>query len=348
MIGVENREKASDLSLGYADIPDPMVKEAIAAIIARMTPHYFELMKEAKADPTIISDFQSSLAGYENFGSLRPQMRAEIKEAQRLAPNCKIAIKISTHDDSRVSVFSETNSELNTDQTIDQTRLHIRCRVEAKDIQERDALDRLLSQLFKKLKSLGCGDKGRFDIRLEKGILALEGGSWRWHHDGEIFKTSITTCYSKKKEWSTRISTGPTEHGVLYDAKKVFHRAPLSSDLNGEELKLDDYRLFIRYNEFYAPDETTFQATKEEDPLVRTFTVPVPSSFPPLTLPEMKKINVKLPGFEKSEEFKHLFNSQWAIPKIIPANFENLLTPIVLPKINVSELLANLLKPKEP
>lgn len=128
-----------------------------------------------------------------------------------------------------------------------------------KDIKEADSLDLLLLQLSKKILSLGHGDKGTFDIRLEKGCLSLEGNPWKWHFDGEVFKTSITVCHSNKKNWSTRIADfkmesngSPANHGFLYDALKVYHRAPVPSDLDGEELNANDYRLFIRYNEFYT------------------------------------------------------------------------------------------------
>lgn len=47
----------------------------------------------------------------------------------------------------------------------------------------------------------------------------------------------------------------PADHGFLYDALNVYHRAPIPSDLGGEELNADDYRLLIRYNEFYTNGE---------------------------------------------------------------------------------------------
>ena len=106
---------------------------------------------------------------------------------------------------------------------------------------------------------MGYQDEGTFDIRLEKGCMSLEGNPWRWHFDGEeIFKTSITVCYSNKKNWSTRVglpNERPADHGFLYDALKVYHRAPIPFDLKGEEVNADDYRLFIRYNEFYKKSE---------------------------------------------------------------------------------------------
>lgn len=262
------------LSLCYADIPDQMVTDAVDAIISRMAPAYLELIREAKDKPEIISDYKSSLRSYYEDRSLIPEIRSDV-EAQGMASDCFVVTE-GLNSDRRISVFSEKNSKFDENQPMDKSRFYIRLNVNAKDIEDKDPLDHLLSELSKKILSLGYGSEGTFDIRLEKGFLSLEGNPWKWHYDGEILKTSVTVCYSNKKNWSTRVANSQMEsigraadHGFLYDALHVYHRAPLPSDLEGEELIADDYRLFIRYQEFYTKSErpqfpNTNGAKKEE------------------------------------------------------------------------------------
>lgn len=254
-------------------ITEQTVIDAVGAIISRMIPTYCELMREAKERPEIISDHSSYLHAYYAGQSITSEMRSSLEEAEKMAPNWKAVTK--THSDNRISVFSE-NNEFDETQTLKDTRFYIKLRVnteDVKNVQEQDQLDNLLSHLSKKIFSLGYGEEGTFDIRLEKGYLPLEANPWKWHFDG-IFKTSITVCYSNKKNWSTRVwdptmgSDGkPADHDFLYDALNIYHRAPIPSDLEGNELQADDYRLFIRYNEFYKSDERVIphRAAPEED-----------------------------------------------------------------------------------
>lgn len=253
----------SSLPLCRLDIPDQMVTGAIDAIISRMALAYLELMREAKERPEIISDYKSSLYDYYKDQSLTPEIQSNVMEAQNMAPNCSVITK-TLSPERRISVLSEKNSEFDENPDLDKARLQIRLRIKAKNIKEEDPLDHLLSQLSKKLFSLGYGDEGTFDIRLEKGCLSLVGNDRRWHFDGEAFKTSITVCFSSQKNWSTRVFDSktqcgrPADHGCLYDALNVYHRAPIPSDLEGKELNADDYRLFIRYNEFFTLDERPY------------------------------------------------------------------------------------------
>jgi hypothetical protein len=203
-----------------------------------------------------------------------------VMEAQKMAPDCNVMTK-TLPSKRRISVFSEKNMKFDENQALDKARLYIKLSVNAKDIKEEDPLDHLLSQLSKKIFFQRYGDEGSFDIRLEKGCLSLEGNPWRWHFDGEIFKTSITVCYSNKESWSTRVSDSkmesngrPADHGFLYDALNVYHRAPIPSDLEGEELNADDYRLFIRYNEFYIKGERAIpdrDAAEKEESSAKNF-----------------------------------------------------------------------------
>lgn len=253
------------LSLGQVDTPNTMVTSAVDAIISQFAPAYLELINEATVHPEIISDYKSSLYDYYKDMSLTPEIRRDVSIAQEIAPNCKVVTK-ALSSQKKISVFSENNSEFDGNQAIEKARLHINLRVNAKDLKKEDPLTLLLSQLSKKILSLGYGNEGTFDVRLEKGILPLEGNPWKWHFDGEIFKSSITVCYSNKKNWSTRISGGkPAEHSCLYDALKVYHRAPIPSDLEGKELNADDYRLFIRYNEFYTANERATSDSNEAE-----------------------------------------------------------------------------------
>ncbi len=247
------------LSLGCVDIPDQTVTSAVDAIISRIAPAYLDLMRKAKENPDIISDYKSSLNDHYKNMSLTPEIRADLKEAKNMASNCNVIFK-KLPSRGEISVFSENNREFLEGSALAKARFFVKLRIKSKDVQEEDPLDCMLSQLSKKILSLGYGDKGIFDVRLEKGCMSLAGNPWRWHCDGEIFKTSITVCYSNKKNWSTRVVGEKDEiaaHGFFYDALKVYHRAPIPSDLNGEELNADDYRLFIRYNEYRGKREVS-------------------------------------------------------------------------------------------
>src|SRR5437588_4798752 len=78
-----------------ANIPDQMVMSAIDAIIARMAPDYLELMRESRDKPEIISDYKASLYdfGKELNRDLSYEDMATVREAQKLAPNCKVVTK---------------------------------------------------------------------------------------------------------------------------------------------------------------------------------------------------------------------------------------------------------------
>jgi len=374
------------LSLCYVDIPDQMVTSSVDAIISRMAPAYLELMREAKEKSEIISDYKSSLYDYykDMCTSLTPEMRTDVREAQKMAQDCNVITKMLPSE-RRISVFLKKNREFDENQALDKASVYIRLSVKAKDIKEEDPLDHLLSQLSKKILSQGYGGEGTFDIRLEKGCLSLEGDPWRWHFDGNIFKTSVTVCYSNKENWSTRVSDSkmesngrPADHGFLYDALNVYHRAPIPSDLEGEELNANDYRLFIRYKEFYTkgeriPIESEIPdrdgAEKEErrttnfseNPFrnIRAAREEIPSwlsdykSIHKIT--ELERLLSK--GQSSTIPLSNLLDSQYAnqlvdtslIKSTCVKYFENLLTPIqldfthlIVPKYNFSELFAEL------
>lgn len=247
------------LHVGKVDVPETMVLQAVDAVIARMTPAYFELMHEANENPEIIRDYKSTLKDYYKDMSITPEIHREVKEAEKMCPDCNNMTK--KVQGKTIAVFLEKNSTFNPNQTPDKAKLNIRLDIQAEDIKGEDSLDTLLSELGKKFFTL-YGNKGSFDIRLEKGILPIGVTSSKWHYDGEVFKTSTTVCFSNKTNWSTRVKVSPldseerpAEHGCLYDALKVYHRAPITSDLEGETLNENDWRLFVRYLEFYSRDE---------------------------------------------------------------------------------------------
>ncbi len=134
-------------------------------------------------------------------------------------------------------------------------------------------VESLLYDLTKRVSALGfpCKDA---ELRFEKGCHDAHGEYW--HIDGPAFRYAITTCYSSKKNWTTRIITHEkaleifgsfdqidipkdvkteekvesvsqgAKFGFLYNARKVFHRGPKGTDLEKDPLTSDDYRLFIR------------------------------------------------------------------------------------------------------
>ena len=349
-----------DGSICDAGIANQMVMDSVDALLSRVVTDYLSLLGEAKENPGIIHDYKSSLSDYYLGQTLSPEAEQNLREAQEIAPNCNV-IKKNLPSDGRISVFSEKNMKLDENQTLANARVHIRLKINAKSIQEEDSLDLLLSQLSKKILSLGYGNEGTFDIRLEKGCLALEGSSWKGHFDGNIFKTSITVCYSNKENWSTHIldfkqeSKGrPADHGFLYDALKVFHRTPVPADLEGKELNADDYRLFIRYTEFYTSgdQEIVSYNNVEENrsvpkiPFVKKWDleVKIPSLLPyevPTTNTEFASslnknlLNQHLHSFVVSQPIsiektlaKHYESLEtFTQPVFIPHDFSQILTP---------------------
>lgn len=299
--------------------------------------------------------------------SLTPEMRTNVMEAQKMAPDCNIITKTLSLE-RRISVFSEKNKEFFENQALDKARLYIKLKVNAKDIKDEDPLDHFLSLLSKKILSQGYGDVGTFDIRLEKGCLSLEGIPWKWHFDGKIFKTSLTVYYSNKENWSTRIiskmglNERPADHGFLYDALNVYHRAPIPSDLEGEELKADDYRLFIRYNEFYTTDErpqiVEREAAEKEGECAKNFSENPPMLSDYKSISKIKDLErllsieqsstIPLSNLLGSQYTNHLVDSK-LIKSTFAKNSESLLTPLPLglaslnvTKYNFSGLFAEL------
>jgi len=311
----EQNESVNSRSLSLCDtgIPDQMVTSAVDSIISRMAPDYLELMSEAKENPEIITNYKTSLYNHykDQYVRLTPELQNDVREAQSMARDCYV-IKKTLSSGSQISVFSEKNREFN-EKTPDQARLHIRLKVKAKDIEEKDPLDRLLSQLSKKIHSQGGGDGGSFDIRLEKGCLSLEGSSWKWHYDGKVFKKAISVCFSNKENWSTQISDSkmgiphwPAAHGFLYNALKVYHRAPIPYDLEHKELNPDDYRLFIRYTELYKENETIPFTDSDEEEKVRI----AKKNSSENSLREIPETKEKFPSFLSEMKEKESFSSR--------------------------------------
>lgn len=233
--------QVQSLSLSPAEIPEEMVIKAIDSMISRIAPDYLELINQA---PQNISNNNKNLLAFTD------------EERQAFARNT--IRSESEYTGKTISIFSEKNGDFG--QTLDKARVYVRLIISTVYLYHKNPLNDLLSEIHNKISSLGYVQKDNcqrrwFDVRLERGCLALEGESWEWHFD-KGYKTSVTICYSNKKNWSTRIADTkekdnerPAEHGIFCNALNVFHRAPIPSDLNGEELKADDYRLFIRYNE---------------------------------------------------------------------------------------------------
>jgi hypothetical protein len=362
------------LSLAYADIPDELVTSAVDAIISRTALAYLDLMGEAKAKPEIISDYKSSLYDYYKNQSLTPEINRDVLVAQQMAPDYNVITK-TLPPKGKISVFSEKNMEFDENQALAKARAYIKLRVDAKEIEDEDPLDQLLSRLSKKIFSLGYGNEGTFDIRLEKGLVPLESNPWKWHYDGEGFKTSITVCYSNKGNWGTRVSDStmnsppgmPSDHGFLYDALKVYHRAPIPADLEGKELTADDYRLFIRYNEFYKNDERIIDNRNGAEKVKRSVKNFSENSFegigaaggkiPPL-FPDFNPI----PKISDSEFLRGKMSSftippsnTWVSQKAkLPSKLmENIFDidftsrPPIVPEYNFSELLGELRTPEK-
>lgn len=255
-MNISTTQSPSNLSICSAEIPDQMVIKAVDAITTRVEAIYLDSILQAKENPEIISEYKTILSDYyKKYTNITSEQKIDLAKGQKMAPNLQV---ISRSLDSSIKIFAEKNQTFHENQPIEQARVYIKLKVDAKDLKKEDSLNHLLAQLFKKILSQGFGDDGTFDIRLEKGILSLEGNPWKWHYDG-FFKSSVTVCFSNKENWSTRVSDSkfdedgkPSNHGYLYDALKVYHRAPIPSDVQGE-IKANEYRLFIRYNEYNKP-----------------------------------------------------------------------------------------------
>lgn len=114
-------------------------------------------------------------------------------------------------------------------------------------------------------------DVNKVEFRFEKGFMVSLAE--RWHHDRN--GASFTISYSTKKNWSTVIlaetdrallfdnSSEPeseteidrkiesratiTKSGHFYDVHRTLHRSPMKSDLNDENIDINDHRLFVRF-----------------------------------------------------------------------------------------------------
>lgn len=268
-----------------------------------MTPLYHGLVKKAHNDPKTVSSYKESLREYyNNLTAMTPEESLQVAEAQNIAPQLD-TITENLHSSPRLSIFKKTDEEFDADRSLEEIRSYTRLRINVKDLTEANPLDRLLIQLAQRIFNLGYGDAenpGTFDIRLEKGIIPLEGNPWKWHIDGDGFRTSITTCFSNKDNWSTRILTDlPAAHGFLYDALQELHRAPIPSDLEDEEFSPHDYRLFIRYNEFrtWSSPQTAVQDSliPRELPSLKRET-PLPPLRSPSSLDGYKPLLAKEPA----------------------------------------------------
>ncbi len=172
----------------------------------------------------------------------------------------------------RITVYTSENQLVQKDPKLEHEKYSIIAQVRIKYLQDKDALDHLLIKLRNRLFELGCIKKSgceMFSIVYEKGISETNHAksTSHWHRDGG-WKTSISTCFSSIKNWSTQIVDEkkipeemkadlrdnleslrePAIHGFLYDVLNILHRAPLSSDLDG--VGHNDYRLFIRYEDY--------------------------------------------------------------------------------------------------
>lgn len=247
-------ESTQSLAISAAEISNETVVKAMDALIKKITPFYFQLIKETKG----------------------LQAKNPLYNPNYLS---------QTFSDGKLSVYAVEGN-----QRIDNARYCVRIDVESKDLDKTNDLDDFLIQLREKLFDLGYTDNetGRFDILFEKGYMPPSGADF-WHFD-QTFKTAVTICFGNKANWSTRVfdvvkafscnegfnledfkkSIGdtsaititrlfkslqingePSQLGCFYDALNVCHRAPIESDLEGEKLDLNDYRFFIRYREFH-------------------------------------------------------------------------------------------------
>ncbi|MCP5507745.1 MAG: hypothetical protein H7A37_05550 [Chlamydiales bacterium] len=112
------------------------------------------------------------------------------------------------------------------------------------------------------------------EVRFERGV--FESKNSYWHLDGlGLGKDPITVCWSTREKWTTWIIDEntkihnssflerdfskkelelveafgkPSATGNLYHVAKLWHRAPLISDLGEDSLTSIDYRLFMRFH----------------------------------------------------------------------------------------------------
>jgi hypothetical protein len=126
---------------------------------------------------------------------------------------------------------------------------------------------------------------------------------------------------------------GIPDHGFLYDALNVYHRAPIPSDLEGEEINADDYRLFIRYNEFYKKSEKTIPDKEavegEHFPLLF-------DHKPTHKIVELEHFLSKEPISKLKEETFVKYSESFL--KHLPLD----LTPLISPNYNISKLFEKL------
>lgn len=355
---IENRN-ANDCSpsLGCAKVSEPVVKSAVDAIISRMMPFYLDMKSEAEKNPELITDYKTSLNDdYKDIDNVSSQRLMNVREAQNMVSECAV-IKKSIDADRSISVFFEKNMrfDVTQNQTLDQEKSFIRLSVSVKDIKEEggDALDLLLSQLSREILPYALGVKRRFDVRLEKGFLSLEGESWKWHFDGkEAFKTSITVCFSNKENWSTHIAEmdgggeRPAKHGFLYDALNVLHRAPIPADLGREELTIEDYRLFIRYNDSHNKNRNL---NVEKKPPIFSQLSNQPSRQIDLSSflnQQFQLFNEQTPKAIDIFNFVHSQRIKQEVEASLKSHYKNLLNSIAsteatfkLPTLQLSELL---------
>ena len=137
------------------------------------------------------------------------------------------------------------------------------------DLDRNNPIYSLLTSLFEQVEKLGfpCSNA---EVRIEKGSFYSVGTSW--HYDTPASRYFISVCYSNVPNWITRVldpkdaeeilkeKKKPDEaqiekierlsqnaqFGLLYDVSKIFHRAPLHTDLTSSVLSEQNYRLFIR------------------------------------------------------------------------------------------------------
>ncbi len=134
----------------------------------------------------------------------------------------------------------------------------------------------LVTSINKKLTELGVFCDA-VEIRFERGCFDPLPEAQKWHKDGG--KISMITCYSNKRNWSTRVLdkenmykifgnvqflrkkfekddiqkkqveslSQPAKFGFLYNAIETLHRAPRTEDLVDNTIAVDEYRLFLQF-----------------------------------------------------------------------------------------------------
>jgi len=235
-------------SIGFSDVTQEDVEQAVDFIIKDWATTYFETMKQA------------------------------IKERGLWSPGLQGFRHSSRYSD--ITIYPDAHSKYEL-LDINKGRLYISFVMKAKEMKGKNQLEKLLIPISEKLFALGYQDlnAGEFFIGLEKG--RVNKSTDHWHFD-KFFKKSITVCWSNIKNWSTHIlnlekhsdewnalnnekknmvhysfddktldlsKAESARFGYLYDALNVVHRSPRPADLENPELDVNDYRLFIRYTE---------------------------------------------------------------------------------------------------